>query len=54
MALFRSPGDGCPMPKDLEGLVKSACVKSYPIMVAADGAPVAQAESTVNRRARWL
>ncbi len=31
----------------LEGLVKSACVKSYPIMVAADGAPVAQAENTV-------
>jgi methionyl aminopeptidase len=36
-----------PRPDILQGLVKSACVKGYPIMVEADGAPVAQAESTV-------
>lgn len=31
----------------LDGLIKAACVKSFPVMVEADGAPVAQAESTV-------
>jgi methionyl aminopeptidase len=31
----------------LPGLVKAACVRSFPIMVEADGAPVAQAEGTV-------
>jgi methionyl aminopeptidase len=36
-----------PRPEGLQGLVKSACVKSYSMMVEADGAPVAQAESTV-------
>jgi methionyl aminopeptidase len=36
-----------PRPDGLQGLVKAACVKSVPIMVEADGAPVAQAESTV-------
>lgn len=36
-----------PRPDGLQELVKAACVKSIPIMVEADGAPVAQAESTV-------
>ncbi len=36
-----------PRPDGLQGLVKAACVKSFPVMVEADGAPVAQAESTV-------
>jgi len=36
-----------PNEKDLCGLVKAACVRSFPVMVEADGAPVAQAESTV-------
>ncbi len=40
-------GRWLPDPEKLEGLVKSACLKNYPIMAAADGAPVAQAESTV-------
>jgi methionyl aminopeptidase len=36
-----------PRPDGLRGLVKSACVKSFPVMVEADGAAVAQAECTV-------
>ncbi|HTX44129.1 MAG TPA: type II methionyl aminopeptidase, partial [Methanocella sp.] len=36
-----------PWPGGLPELVKAACVNGFPIMVEADGAPVAQAESTV-------
>lgn len=36
-----------PGPAGLQGLLGSACVRSYPRMVEADGAPVAQAEATV-------
>ncbi|WP_174590606.1 type II methionyl aminopeptidase [Methanocella conradii] len=36
-----------PRPDRLQELVRAACVKSIPIMVEADGAPVAQAEGTV-------
>lgn len=31
----------------LQGLIASACVRSFPMMVESDGAPVAQAECTV-------
>jgi len=36
-----------PRPDGLQELVRAACIKSFPIMAEADGAPVAQAESTV-------
>lgn len=36
-----------PRPGGLPGLIKSACVKGFPMMVEADKAPVAQAEATV-------
>ncbi|HTY90687.1 MAG TPA: type II methionyl aminopeptidase [Methanocella sp.] len=36
-----------PKPGGLPGLLSSACVKAFPMMVEADGAPVAQAEATV-------
>lgn len=44
---FPFAGRWLPGINGLEGLMKAACVKSYPIMIEADGAPVAQAESTV-------
>jgi methionyl aminopeptidase len=36
-----------PWREGLQGLVNAACVKGFPVMVEADGAPVAQAESTI-------
>ncbi len=36
-----------PRPGGLQGLVEAACVTGFPVMVEADGAPVAQAECTV-------
>jgi len=44
---FPFAGRWLPGTNGLEGLIKAACVKSFPIMIEADGAPVAQAESTV-------
>ena len=44
---FPFAGRWLPRPDGLQELVKAACVKSFPIMVEADGAQVAQAESTV-------
>lgn len=36
-----------PNPGGLPGLLKSACIRGFPMMVEADRAPVAQAEATV-------
>ena len=36
-----------PDPEGLSGLVRSACLYNYPVLIEADMAPVAQAESTV-------
>ncbi len=44
---FPFAGRWLPRPEGLQGLVKAACVKSFPMMAEADGAPVAQAEATV-------
>jgi methionyl aminopeptidase len=44
---FPFAGRWLPGTDGLEGLMNAACIRSFPIMIEADGAPVAQAESTV-------
>jgi methionyl aminopeptidase len=44
---FPFAGRWLPGTEMLQELVRAACVKSYPMMVEADGMPVAQAENTV-------